>query len=417
MLHGGWTTRWHRDVQGRVDYKEYVDGSRIRFAYEPGSGRLSQRIDEKGQITRFRYNIDGTLHAKLFPNAEIATPTVTFGYDPFFKRVTSMTDGLGDTRTSYHPIGSLGANEVATIDGPWSNDEIAYAYDALGRVTSRTINGISQSPSYDAASRLTSLTNSLGTFTYTYDGATSRLSQVSHGGGVKAQFSYYGNNQDNRLQSITNRTPSNSIVSKFSYNYDAIGRITQWTQQAGASSATADVWALGYDGADQLTSASITTGGTPTKGYNWTYDPAANRLTETENGATQDFRYNALNQLDSTSLNLPETSYEWDAEDRLVAINQGTGRSEFEYDGLGRRVRIRELSNGSEVSNQTYLWCGLEICEERDSSGSSIQRRFLAQGMQDLSGGSAQTYLYTFDHLGSIRELLSPTGGLQGSVP
>ncbi|MBB5352942.1 RHS repeat-associated protein [Haloferula luteola] len=409
----GRATRWHRDVQGRVDYKEYVDGSRIRFAYEPGSGRLSQRIDEKGQITRFRYNIDGTLHAKLFPNAEIATPTVTFGYDPFFKRVTSMTDGLGETTTSYHPVGSLGANEVATIDGPWSNDEIAYAYDALGRVTSRAINGISQSPSYDAASRLISLTNSLGTFTYTYEGATSRLSQVSHGGGVKAQFNYYGNSQDNRLQSITNRTPSNSIVSKFSYNYDAIGRITQWTQQAGASSATADVWALGYDGADQLTSASITTGGTPTKGYNWIYDPAANRLTETEDGATQDFRYNALNQLDSTSLNLPETSYEWDAEDRLVAINQGTGRSEFEYDGLGRRVRIRELSNGVEISNRTLLWCGLEICEERDGSGEAVQRRYLAQGMQDLTGSSTQAYLYTFDHLGSIRELLSPTGGLQ----
>jgi len=43
-------------------------------------------------------------------------------------------------------------------------------------------------------------------------------------------------------------------------------------------------------------------------------------------------------------------TYEWDAEDRLVAINQGSLRSEFTYDGLGRRVMIVEKSSGTITS-------------------------------------------------------------------
>jgi len=46
---------------------------------------------------------------------------------------------------------------------------------------------------------------------------------------------------------------------------------------------------------------------------------------------------------------------EWDAENRLVAVNQGTHRSEFTYDGESRRVRIVEKENGSVTSDKRYL--------------------------------------------------------------
>src|SRR5204863_2708960 len=44
------------------------------------------------------------------------------------------------------------------------------------------------------------------------------------------------------------------------------------------------------------------------------------------------------------------TTYEWDAVDQLVAINAGTNRSEFTYDGLGRRVQVIEKTNGVAMS-------------------------------------------------------------------
>ena len=39
-------------------------------------------------------------------------------------------------------------------------------------------------------------------------------------------------------------------------------------------------------------------------------------------------------------------TFEWDAVNRLVAVNIDTHRSEFAYDGVDRRVRIVEKENG-----------------------------------------------------------------------
>ena len=101
-------------------------------------------------------------------------------------------------------------------------------------------------------------------------------------------------------------------------------------------------------------------------------------------------------------------NFEWDAENRLIAVTIiATGhRSEFAYDGLGRRVVIRELDVVStvltETSNKKYLWDGVEIAEERDTTGANVTKQFYAQGFVD---SDLTKLYYTRDHLGSIREL------------
>ncbi len=57
---------------------------------------------------------------------------------------------------------------------------------------------------------------------------------------------------------------------------------------------------------------------------------------------TYDLNGNETSSVTATATN----TYEWDAADRLVATNSGSNRSEFTYDGLGRRVRIVEKANG-----------------------------------------------------------------------
>jgi len=131
----GRTTSWHTDVQGRVIAKEYGDGSQVQYLYENASGRMRQVIDEKGQITDYRYNLDDTLKSVVYANATVPTPGVSYTYDPNYQRRISMTDGTGTTLYSYHPITAtptLGANRLASVDGPLSNDTITYAYDELG---------------------------------------------------------------------------------------------------------------------------------------------------------------------------------------------------------------------------------------------------------------------------------------------
>ncbi len=82
-------------------------------------------------------------------------------------------------------------------------------------------------------------------------------------------------------------------------------------------------------------------------------------------------------------------------------LNDGT--QTYEWD-----VKIVEKSNGAVTSTKNLLWCGTEICEERDASN-SVTRRYYPQGMQ-ISGSN---YFYTRDHLGSVRELTDSSGVIQ----
>jgi len=61
-------------------------------------------------------------------------------------------------------------------------------------------------------------------------------------------------------------------------------------------------------------------------------------------------------------------TFEWDAENRMTAIDVGTHRSEFGYDGLGRRVLITEKDNGAVTSSHHYLWIGDQMVEETDAT-------------------------------------------------
>lgn len=58
------------------------------------------------------------------------------------------------------------------------------------------------------------------------------------------------------------------------------------------------------------------------------------------------------------------------------------------------------------TSDRRFLWCGGQICEERDAIGSSVIRRFYRQGMQE----GTTPFFYSNEHLGSVREMTDSTG-------
>lgn len=412
----GRRTTWHRDVQGRVKYKEYVDGSRTEYEYDDAINWLKQRKDEKGQVTSYVYNVDNSMAAKLYSNEEVPTPSVHYAYDTDYRRITQMVDGIGTNLTTYHIVGALGANQIATIDGAWENDVVAYNYDVLGRRITRSIDGVSQDFEFDAGGRLVGVTNELGAFTFSYDGVMNRLLSQTHESGLKTEYTYYPNEQDRQVSSIVNLMPNGTTpISVFSYTYDSLGRIQTWRQQKGIDNLHAKTWTMGYDDADQLTGVTITRDAVvDITSYAWTYDDAGNRLTHTLDtpftNYTDRFYYNALNQLTDSTLDLPETTYEWDAEQRLVAINSSTNRSYFSYDGNSLRRRIVEKENGSVIDEKTYLWCGTDLCEERDTSGSSALQKFYRTGFRNLNIGANSYFMR--DHLGSIREVVDESGVL-----
>ena len=209
---------------------------RCTYLYEKTVSRLSQRIDEKLQVTQYDYNRDDTVSRIAYNNATVATPPVAFTYDANYSRLRSMTDGTGTTLYSYIPITpapALGAGQLASVDGPLQNDLITFSYDELGRRVSTSINGVASSVTYDAAGRIKSSSNALGVFKYTYDGNSFRKTSQSNPNGQTTEFSYADNLQDQHLQRITNKlgiTP----ISEFIYDRDVpTGQITSWSQQAG----------------------------------------------------------------------------------------------------------------------------------------------------------------------------------------
>ena len=412
-------TNWHHDVAGRVTAKVYADGSAIQYVYEPLSGRLSAVIDEKGQVKTRSYNLDSTLAGITYTNAEHYTPNVAFTYDADFRRLKTMFDGIGLTTYDYYPTnpGTLGAGQLASVDGPLPDDTLTYTYDELGRNTGYAINGVGEARTFDLLGRLLSVVNPLGTFDYTYVGATGRTDRVTYPNGMSCQYNYHPLASDFRLKDIIHTLPGNTLLSRHSYQYNSAGNIMRWTQISPQASLNRS-WLCGYDDADQLTSVTSqdpeTFANLPTGQYAYSYDPAGNRLTETIDGVTAIANFNALNQLvgldTGGSATLPQQAYEWDAEDRLAAINYtGTNqRSEFEYDGYGRRLGVREKQGNTVINYRRFAWRGLQMEEERDASGTAIQKRYFDRGMQTSgTGGTLEARPFARDHLGSVRGLIS----------
>jgi hypothetical protein len=70
--------------------------------------------------------------------------------------------------------------------------------------------------------------------------------------------------------------------------------------------------------------------------------------------------------------------------EQLVAINVGTDRSEYAYDGQKRRVRIIEKETSVVQSDTKVIWCQTAICEERAADGVTVTLRseFTYDGLQ-----------------------------------
>ena len=101
-------------------------------------------------------------------------------------------------------------------------------------------------------------------------------------------------------------------------------------------------------------------------------------------------------------------SFEWDSTDRLKAVNWGSQRIEWSYNGLGQKVL--ETVNGT--ASRRFLWDGSALLLEKSPAG-TITKKFYGDGEQRVGSTDAGNYFYTRDHLGSVREVVKQDGSLQ----
>jgi hypothetical protein len=224
----------------------------------------------------------------------------------FIVKITGMTDSTGSTSYAYYSTGSTGGGKLETEEGPLGSTAAStYGYDNLSRPVSTSINGTGSSLGYDSLGRVISPTNPLGTFTYSYDGATTRLlsSALSGSGQVSTSYTYGDIDHDFRLSEIKNLNGSSGVISQNDYTYNPVGTLASWQQQTD-SGTTNTIWNYAYDNADQLLSGTKTIFNSPytvQAKYAYGYDLAGNRTSAQNGTSVTQTAFNNLNQIQTAS--------------------------------------------------------------------------------------------------------------------
>ena len=293
-----------------------------------------------------------------------------------------MTDGTGTTPYTYVPIGSLGALQLQQESSPLANSAIAYAYDELGRLASRTVSGAgAETFHYDPIGRLTTHASDLGAFTLGYLGQTGQLtSRTLASSTLATNWSYLPNSGDRRLSGINNTGLTAGQFSNYTYTTTPENQITGIAESSDASAVypVAGTQTATYNNLNQLTSLS---------GQALTFDANGNLTSD------------------------GQRNYTWDAENRLLGITYpgASGKATaFTYDGLGRRVSIASTpAGGGSATTTSYLWCGSDICQARNASNTTT-RSYYDEG-EYVPGSPAQPYYYGIDQIGSVRRAFAST--------
>jgi len=282
-----------------------------------------------------------------------------------------------------------------------------YLYDADGQITNWTQQAdagtpVAQLMQYDPVNQLLNVTtrsNSvagaiLKQFAYGYDVSGNRTSEQVDNGVSRATF--------NNVNQLTSRTSGGGTM-EFAGNISRQGLVT-----VAGNAVNMDHFTTNFVG---YTSVTNGTNIVPVVAMDYGGHAVTNKyqVVVTNNGVAKTLAYdlngNETNVVTATLTN----SYQFDAANRLVQIISGTNQSLFTYDGLGRRVQNIEKTNGVAYLTNKFLWCGTELCEQRDLTGATVNKRFFGGGEQ-ISGTN---YYYTRDHRGSIREMVDSAGAIQ----
>ncbi|HWX20794.1 MAG TPA: RHS repeat-associated core domain-containing protein [Candidatus Binatia bacterium] len=419
-------TSWVRDLQGRVIEKDYQDGKKVHYSYEPRSGRLQTVTDPKmnpagaNQVKQYTYFRDDTLKGVTYINSAIATAPVSFTYDPNYRRLFSMTDGSGTTSFSYNPInpsGMLGAGRLAQEITP-IGAVIFHGYDELGRATDRQIDNIEEFVVFDDLGRVTSHVSPLGTTIATYLNATPKLSSLVYPDQqydrLIINFGYFNNLGDQRLQSIVNNTHNDARgpYSTFGYQYDVLGRIAQWTQDYEFPTQDGRIVNLENDREDQLLSATVSPqngSSYPAKGYAYAYDASGNRtLEQIQNGPTYTLPPNPPHLIPVPFFPIQKSKSDYDSVNKLVA-RTGSGSTPVRFRGtVDEAASVTVNGQPAQVDADPASGTGGKLFTATISLGTGWQTaQVVGKDYDGANGGNVATKNYDLYLTGDVDKTFS----------
>jgi RHS repeat-associated protein len=434
------------NLQGVSYTNEEHETPNLSFTYETAYDRVATMVDGTGTTT-YDYNPTGaspSLGAARLATVDgpLSNDTIRYGYDELGRAVSRAINGVALT-FEYDALGRVVTENNVLGTFSYQYDDVTTRFEKVTSPNGQTSTYAFYSSTGDH--RLQEIHNkksdgsTISKFNYTYDviGNIKTWTQQEDTNQAKAyDFEY---DRADQLRTAVWRTTdvTPTILKRYTYQYDPAGnRTVEQIDNTPVLSA--------YDNMNRLSSqipggtmrfvgtlseaATVTIQGAPVTatsdnrfaggvqvGSGTTQvvvkakDYAGNERTNTYevsvSGSSKTFTFDANGNMTGDGTR----TFEWDAENRLIAINQSTLRSEFTYDGLQRRVRMVEKAGGVVQSDRQVIWCETVICEERDADGVTVLRRAFAQGEQ-VSG---VTRFFMIDHLGSVREVTDVTSAVQ----
>lgn len=414
-----------------------LDSAQIEY---DSLGNVERIQDAAGREISLDHDGLGRLKAITTPNPD---QFARFEYDAN-SNLVEMQDSTGYSFYSYDRLNRLEEYVRSEDEVRGNSDDIVvgYGYDLAGNINSLTYPNESQvTREFDETNQLIRVEKDGLETIYTYhdDG---RLRTTTLPNGVTTTYAY---DAAGRMEDIQHRDGSGRLISQFHYTLDANGNREQMRvsrpNPADPTQTVVGNYNYAYDSRDQLVMASYPDGGVVT----YTYDGVGNRLAMTTDpdgdgpatAETLTYYYGAENRLDfiiDDSGNAVElfqydeggnlvqrlandttTIYEWDYRNLLVAVDDGSTRVEYEYDGLGDRVaRIEDGKRRRFVNDPNQAFA--QTLQELATSGTVLSE--YTYGLGRIAGqfpDETNPLYYLTDAIGSTTDLTTPDGDVVAS--
>lgn len=408
-------------TESAVGTADQVDEAAVTFT---DNGQVATVADGKGNKTAYEYDGHDRLKKTRYPDPSTAGASSTsdyeelgydvgsnvtslrkrdgrsiaYGYDAL-GRLTSKTYPSGGARAVYYAYDLRGFQTAARFDSVSGSDAVLSAWDALGRQTSST----------------TSMGGTSRTLTQGHDASGNRI-WITHPDGQYFDYHYHS---DGRLYFAQH----NDATPLFHPTYDAAGRVASLLRL----NVPAWSWAFGtnfaYDGVSRLSSyGHVFTNSGANVTTSLAYNPAnqiASRTRDNDDygftgfaNVNRGYAVNGLNQhtgaggatiTHDANGNLTSdgtTGYSYDIENRLVGTNTGVTLT---YDPMGRLWQTYSPTTGT----RQFLYDGDALVAEYDGSGAMLKRYVHGPGVDnplvEYVGASTASPRYLFaDQQGSI---------------
>jgi RHS repeat-associated protein len=430
-------TAYTVDGLGNQGALESPDTGRTSNTYDL-AGNLKTSMDARGKVSTYSYDAINRVTRIDY----VTGPSTVFEYDGGMAglknaigKLTGMTDESGNTAYAYDAFGRLLSKTQTIVVGNTTRAfTVGYAYGTNGTATGKLASVTYPSGNrvnyiYDAAGQLSRMTLDPAVAA---DGTTPAGASVplltgiyyAPFGGVQSW--YWGNSTDTaengyartfdldgRIASYTLGNAQTTGVLRH-VNYDAAGRILDYTHEGtNAATSVALDQTFAYDGLDRLTGNQ-----SATTSLSFAYDANGNRTQATIGGNNYSNVIGATsNRLMSTAGPAPAKTNSYDAAGSLTSdgtvtyVYSDRGRlaradkdgltTTYLYNGIGQRM----AKNGSVVQSGANYFVYDEqghVLGEYGLTGTALKETVYLGNTPVVVLGSGISYVYT-DHLDTPR--------------